>query len=509
MKSTTQYNLKFDKPQRQSVVGIVIMFTDSLQKFFRASWALIAITLYRMPAEAIGSVIFAVIGIFLVIGFVAYLRYRNFTFFLDELKQEFIVHSGVFSKKRLTIGLDKIQQVNINQNVIQKLIGVYSLDVDTAGSGAKEVSIKAIDHAAAQILKSRLLEKAETTKQILEDEIDAEKNPAEELVVKISLLSLLKVGITSNYGRSLGVLIAFFFTIYDNVSDFVQNEMLSEEQVQEYVTQGASIGFFVLFFTLFVLTFIITLVRTIIKYFDLEVVRQRVSLLVTYGLFAKKNTLLNPKKAQIVSYSQNFFQQKMDVLRIKIRQASSDQIKGEAKQSVGSVIEIPGASKAEKDRILKLIYEKSVEKGAVINPNYRYVLRGIYLGVITPVFLFVLIGFFINPELQSFFPLIGLYVLIAGLFIFFGFKNYRLFISQDFVVKKNGAWDVKHQIIEPHKIQAISTRQFFWHKRSDVGHVVLHTAGGDIYFSFANFSQINNCINYWLYQVESSDKYWM
>jgi len=125
------------------------MFTDSLQKFVRASWALLLITLYRMPSEAIGSVVLGIIGVFFIIGFIAYLRYRNFTFFLDEQKQEFVVQSGIFSKKRLTIGLDKIQQVNINQNVIQKLIGVYSLDVDTAGSGAKEVSIKAIDHRSA------------------------------------------------------------------------------------------------------------------------------------------------------------------------------------------------------------------------------------------------------------------------------------------------------------------------------------------------------------------------
>ncbi len=509
MNPKTQYNLKFDAPQRQSAVGIVIMFTDSLQKFVRASWAILLITLYRMPAEAIGSVIFAVMGLFLVIGFIAYLRYRNFTFFLDEQKQEFVIQSGIFSKKRLTIGLDKIQQVNINQNVIQKLIGVYSLDVDTAGSGAKEVSIKAIDHTSAKILKARLLERAETVQQTTSDEIESEEKTLQKPIVKISLLSLLKIGITSNYGRSLGILIAFFFTIYDNVREFVQNEMLSEEQIQEYVVQGTAIGFFVLFFALFVLTFIITLIRTVIKYFDLEIIKQRVSLLVTYGLFAKRNTLLNPKKAQIVSYSQNFFQQKLNVLRIKIRQASSEAIKGNSKQNASSVIEIPGASAAEKNQILEVIYDKIVEKGIVINPNYRYLLRGVYFGLILPVVVFVLFGLYINPELQSFFPLIGVYVLLAGLFIFFGFKNYRLFVSNDFIIKKSGAWDVSCQIIEPHKIQAISTRQFFWHKRADVGHIILHTAGGDVYFSFANFSQINNYINYWLYQVESSDKHWM
>jgi putative membrane protein len=41
-------------------------------------------------------------------------------------------------KKKKTIIQLKIQQVNINQSLIQRLVGVYELDVDTAGSAKKE-----------------------------------------------------------------------------------------------------------------------------------------------------------------------------------------------------------------------------------------------------------------------------------------------------------------------------------------------------------------------------------
>lgn len=498
---------KFNSPQRQSAVGIVIMFADTLQKFLRAMWAPLAIMIYRMPSDALLYVVFGVLVLFLIIGFVAYLKYRNFTFFLDENKQEFVVQSGVLSKKRLSIGLDKIQQVNINQNIIQKIIGVYSLDVDTAGSGSKEVSIRAIDHKSAQILKAKLLERDAEKSEV--DETSETPEEPQKPIIKISLSSLLKVGITSNYGRSLAILMAFFFTLYDNAKDFIQNEMLSEEQFDTYINQGAKLGLLMIFFGLFLAVFVINLVRTLIKYFDLEVVKQRNSLLISYGLFAKKNTLLNPKKAQIVSYSQNFFQQKMNVLKMQIKQASSQEIKEDGKKNETSVIEIQGANSSEKELILKAIYDKIAEKGTVFNPNYRYVFRGVLFGLIVPILVFLIAGFFVNEEIKTYFPFIGLYVLIVGLLIYFGFKNYKLFVNDDFIIKKSGAWDVKHQIIEPHKIQAVTTRQFFWHKPSDVGHIILHTAGGDIYFNFANFSQINKQINYWLYQVESSDKHWM
>src|SRR5690554_3672643 len=216
------------------------MFADSLQKFLRASWAPLAIMIYRVPSDAILYVILGVIVILLFIGFIAYLQYRNFTFFLDEDKQEFVIHSGILSKKRLSIGLDKIQQVNINQNIIQKLIRVYSLDVDTAGGGGKEVSIRAIDHYSAQILKARLLER-----EIESSENDSTSEVSEEHqkpIIKISLASLLKVGITSNYGRSLGILRPFSFTLNEILRDLVEKKSFRKERLEQKIIKELKLG---------------------------------------------------------------------------------------------------------------------------------------------------------------------------------------------------------------------------------------------------------------------------
>ncbi len=499
--------LNFDKPQRQSVVGIVVMFADSLQKFVRAMWVPLAVFLFRMDGSKIVVFLVVVLVIFVVLAVIAYLKYRNFTFFLDEEKQEFVVQSGVLSKKKLSIGLDKIQQVNINQNVIQKLIGVYSLDIDTAGSKDKEVSIKAIDHHSAQILKAKLLER-ENSKQ---EEVLTAEAPEEnqQPLVSVGLLSLLKLGLTSNYGKSLAVLIAFFFTIFDNVKNFFQDEVLTEEQIQEYIVETTFMTMLFVFGVLFLLTFIVNLIRTLIKYYDFSIIKERTSLLISYGFFAKKNTLLNPKKAQIVSYSQNFFQKKLNVLSLRIRQASSESSGQDKKSKSASFIVIPGVNTAEKEQILQMIFNRAMAKGEVIKPNFRYVFKRVYLSILLPVGIFLVAGLFINKELQAFFPLIGVYVLMLSIFIYFEFKHYKLFVNSNFIIKREGAWDIEHKIIEPHKIQGITAKQYFWNKRHDVGHITLHTAGGDLHFNFANFTQINEHINYWLYQVESSEKNWM
>jgi putative membrane protein len=67
------------------------------------------------------------------------------------------------------------------------------------------------------------------------------------------------------------------------------------------------------------------------------------------------------------------------------------------------------------------------------------------------------------------------YVLFRGI-VYFSFRNNRLFINDDFIIRQSGAWDVDNEIIEPGKIQAITTSQLFWHKSVDIGSITIQLA---------------------------------
>jgi putative membrane protein len=103
----------------------------------------------------------------------------------------------------------------------------------------------------------------------------------------------------------------------------------------------------------------------------------------------------------------------------------------------------------------------------------------------------------------------ALIFVFSTLMIYFSFRNYKLFVSKKFIIQNEGAWDVDSSIILPSKIQAITTQQFFWQKRTNIGSVNLSTAGGNINFTTGNYSEIKELVNYWLFQVENSNKNWM
>jgi putative membrane protein len=500
----------FSQPQRQSSIGILVMFFYTLQRTARALWPMIVIWIFKF--DEINKLYFflGMILVFISIGIVSYLKYLNFTFFLDAENEEFIITEGIFNKTKTAIQLRKIQQVNINQSFIQKLIGVYELDVDTAGSNKKEGAIKAISHELALELKFRLLENEELKTTIGTEETTLEETEqklfeAAHPFIKISFLSLLKVGVTSNYGRSIALLLIFFSTIYENFQNFGDKDNGYKEKFGSYIDKNLVLQTILIsIVALFGVVLVVNIIRTVFKYYDYKIARQKGSLLLSFGLLNSKSTIIKPEKVQITTVTRNYFQKKMGIVELKIKQAT-----GGEKEEQKSIIEIPGCSEVERDSILKLLFHQIPERGVMLQPNFRKLIFSVFLSIGLPLFVFIGLGYWLEPILFEYNYVLPIYVIFIGLIQYFKFQNNRLFIHENFIIKQSGAWDISNDIIEPSKIQAITTSQLFWHKKLDIGSIILHTAGGNLDFQLGNYSILKQQVNLWLYEIETSDSNWM
>lgn len=497
----------FSKPQRQSAAGIIIMAANTLQHTIRALIIPILIFVVKAQKEMLLYTGIGIASLVVIILVYSYFNYKKFTFFLDETNQAFIINKGIFNKTLLTIQLDKIQQVNINQSLLQKIIGVYSLQIDTPGGDSKEVSIKAIDEQIAYSLKERLLNGHQTTNQ---DPLVEEQPQTQSKVsfLKISIPTLFKVGLTSHYGSSLALLLGFAYALFHNAKELLKAFATDDGQVEAAIKTGVSLfsaGILVALLLLILLA--INIVRTFVKYFDFEISQHKHSLLISSGLFAKKNTLLSPQKVQITTYSQNYFQKKFNMLNLNLKQAH-DGAEGNEKERQKSNLEVPGCNPTERDELLKMILGEIPKEGASFVPNYRFLNLPIFFMVAIPVGIFFIFWNNFEP-VKAFYPLAIAYMIVVIGMIYISYKRHRLIVNQDFIIKKSGIWDISHEIIFPHKIQSITTFQYPWHKGVDVGHVNLHTAAGTIHFKYGNYTEIKRLVNYWLYQIESGSDEWM
>ena len=504
LKKTTimkETNIDFSQPQRQSLLGVFIMFADAFQESVRALFPIVVISLLSEKRKFLFYIVTA--GVVLIFGLIrGYLRYRNFTFYIDN--NEFILQKGIFKKTRIGIPLHKIQQVNINQNFLQRLLKMYEVEIDTAGSSNTEVTIKAVTAQYAQALKERLMQDVVTsnTRDTRQNNIPDTDVP----FITVSFTSLLKTGITSNYVRSFGILLAFFISTFQHLDEYLTYVNAKDNFISEYFNSAFLLRFIAfIIFLILILTLVINLVRTILRFYNFKVVKQQNSLLLSHGLINTRNTIIRPDKVQMVTVGRNYFQKKFDVNDVKIRQASDlEHSKDRAKMSM----EIPGVNQAEKKSLLEFLLEKMPERGFAVKPNFRKMIFEAFKFIIIPVSLLFAYTKLI-PDIADILYIIPVYIIFVATLIYFAFRNSRLFITPDFIIRQRGAWDIDNDIIAPHKIQGIKLQQFFWQKMSNVGTIKIYTAGGDVHFGLANFTQLKKLANYWLYQVETINKNWM
>lgn len=499
-------NFDFSIPQRQSKLGILVLFVFTLQKTIRLSIALIVV--FAMNTDKFyGKLIWLGVAIFLISVFVTFIKYYYFTFQIDYKSKELVIQKGFLKKSRISIQLHKIQQINLNQNLLHKVFQLYEINVDTAGSGKKEVEIKAVSSYIANQLKETIERLNET--EIIDISSNEETVQATDAkTIKIGFFTLIKTGITSRYVETFGWLFILVNTFWENNKYINLEEKFDTTGVQEYINFNSIIVSVLLgMIFIFIMIIVINLVRTVVRYFDFSITKTKHSLLLTYGLITTRNTIINPIKVQLIKISQNYFQEKLDIRNIRVEQASSE---ADSKEKKKDRIEVPGCSEVVKNQILDFIYNKEITNQEVYFPSIRkFWIRFLFMIVLPLIIIFYVNAFAHFLLWNKLYLLASLYFVIGTLSCWRLYKNYKLMVTPEFILVQSGFWDIDTKIIEPYKIQAIITNQLFWQKRLNIGSVYLYTAGGTISFTTGFYNQITELSNTWLYQVETSTKKWM
>ncbi|SEW32442.1 PH domain-containing protein [Natrinema salifodinae] len=97
--------------------------------------------------------------------------YRRFRYDLTD--DTFDVTSGVIARRDRELPLGRIQNVDIRQNVIGRLLGIAAVHIETAGGGETEVSLRYVAETEAQRLRRQLRRGASA-------EADAAEGPTRE-----------------------------------------------------------------------------------------------------------------------------------------------------------------------------------------------------------------------------------------------------------------------------------------------------------------------------------------
>jgi putative membrane protein len=499
------------EPTRQSYLGVIVYM---LRNFRALTTLLISLVAVAAAAPIFWTIVgVAIIPLMILFAIFAYWQYRNFTFHVEG--DNLIIHKGVLVKDRKSVPIERIQSIQVTKNVIQRLLGVVALKVDTAGSRGNELEIPALERDRADALRDLLYKKKEallvTNSHEASDELKADEavtpkaeSPDEEgrVLVKLGLFDLLKVGLTENHLKTGFIALAFVFGYASQYQELLQEYL--EGYVDTYASQVADAGIAVVISLLIfyaIVSIVISLVRTLLRFYNLKAELKSEAVEISTGLLQRNEYRIPKNKIQYIQWETN-------PLR-KLAGYESATIK--PSNSVGEVankqaIEIPALRINESNFLATGVFPGAQKPEKHINGDPWAYAR-----------LYAIIGAIIFAPLagilyyQYSYPGITI-LLLVGIFAAYGYrygKTVRIHFDDHYVYILRGWLFPKRVIIPSFKAQSLQLSQNIFLRRRKLGHLTFYTAAGSKTVRFLNESEALEVYNSLIYAVEKYEGSWM
>lgn len=499
----------FAQAQNESDMGVLLHFFYLLFRQIR-NWFFLYILIFFFIQKWIHNFFFAVAFwiLFLIIFFsciaiFAYLKYKKLLFHIDYEQLEFHIEKGVFQKQTTIFKLERIQQIHIKRNWIQRVLGLASLEIDTAGTKGKEVSLQALSAATAEELRKTLMHlkyKDDNTIPFshLEEPVSEVYSTSHSSFFKISLVNLLKFSVTDNPLKGLLILIIPINYFYQNLSSFFprQSKLVEDwAETKDYIQW--------LFFLAFVLllSLIFNVIKNVFKYYNIQFEEINEELKISQGLANIKSVSIRPERVQLIEIQQNLLQMALKIQQYKIFQFNQLDRKD-------SYTLIPGLHKEQIDDLQKILTIPNLKNSSsIIHPKKTMVI--VHTAFVQSLFVFIS---FLYAWMNEILWPIFIYLLMAPFlfyWVFRAYKNYKLELFENYIVKRSGFWNQKTKILNIHKIQNISITQYFWQKKYETAKIRFATTAGSFYFRFGSKNELEKIRNYYLFLGESNPQPWM
>ncbi|RCW44152.1 PH domain-containing protein [Paenibacillus prosopidis] len=277
----------------------------------------------------------------------SFLEWKKFGFWLEE--DRIIIRKGLLFRDEKTIYYGRIHSVNVEQPLIQRLLGVAQVKIETPGGNKKADGVlPALSVKEATQIQLMLRGQAKASVQpenqlqtTLKVESDvkplAQMNyPAFNPVIttefqlntpafRLNTAQLLQAAATS---MNFGLVAAFIAGLYSLADDFI-DQLLPEHFFETVVEDSVSLmpSYIIIAFIIVLglgFAWLLSIVLYILKYSGFTVRRDGAQISVSYGLLEKKTHVFDPKKVQAVIIKEGLLRQTIGYAEVQLQVISSD-----------------------------------------------------------------------------------------------------------------------------------------------------------------------------------------
>ncbi len=408
----------------------------------------------------------------------------NYYFFKFQITdKELVIYSGIIAKKQKNIPVKRIQNINIEQNFLQRLMGITKVQIETAGEATAEGILEFVSKKdAAEITNTirHFQDKYEnaTTKQSIKDElidnIDVRKGiiEAKETATELFYMSNFKVilygmlrfrPIALVFGVWLYTFLQQFFTIPELTEGFIESNFNYIEKLNSF---ELIIFVIIALFVIILSSWVLDIILTFNKFYGFRLIKDTNKFITNYGLFTKRQITIPLKKLQTIVITTNPIKKLINYYTLGLQTA------GMGSNPSQNVVAVPFATKEEVEILAQNIREfsfpeefKKVSKKTIRRALVKYFLY----------FVPIVAGLFFVSNNALWLLLIAPLLVWAAV-LKWQYRGYS--IENNLIFVKQGFWFQKVSIVPIEKIQTIIIKESFFQRRLGLSTLHIDTAAG-------------------------------
>ena len=469
-------------PQRQSPLAIVFLGLRILRSLGLAQLAIMVLFLFRAPLD--GFLIALPFVAILLLGALSALAWWRYTFTLVD--DELIVTKGVARVDRLTVPVDRIQSMAIDQQLLHRLTGLVQISIDTAGSSEAEFTIDAVARPVAEELQR----KAITTQRTPNPDHDSARTSEatdETIVFTHGPQRLLRAAVTAWPLAGLiviGPILAFGEQFLDRIPGTIPE--VDESRFQWWwVPTGLAV--------FFAASVVLNIVRVFLQDWNLTLRANATSLRRTSGLFSRTSKASSVARVQVITSNQNPMQWMAGLRAVHLSTIGEGDL------------DLLGCDDDQWETILHLAQpERVADRGT----EHRVSPAVIWLATRNTAVASTL-GAVGAGLVVGWWSLLALVMVpLASILTRIEVRNYRWRLGSELATSSR-VIDRSTELTLPRKANVVSVTQSIFERRRGLGSVVVSTAAGAIRVGMIPIEEARAVRDVVVFEVETDARPWM
>ena len=363
------------------------------------------------------------------------------------------IRSGVLSRREREIPFERIQNVDIGQNALQRALGIAEVRLETAGGGGTEATLRYVSRSEAARLQELVSRRTD---------VDTDRDPGatDDILFELDQHELGILGITSANFRLLGVIVVGLSVVAPPVA-----RRLSPG-ADLLVIVGPGIGLAAL-----IVLWVASGVQAVLRYYGFRLLRHAGELRYHRGLLQQYTGTIPLSKVQTLMIRENLLARALGYATLTIETAGY--APGQNGSSVESAVPV-----AKRDRVFALARTvEDIDEIAFTRPpkraRQRYAVR--YTALVGAVTGALGAAHAATGELSAWYAAAGAVLLVpAAAHLKWVHRGY--YVDDDHVVTRTGFWTRRTTIVPYYRVQTVSSSQSVFQRRRSLETLIVDTA---------------------------------